>query len=486
MFCNSCGAEIAGDARFCTKCGKQAGVTSAAEAPSSVGSVPQRGGGMKIAGGILGILGGLFGVGAAIVTLFFGGLGAAVGAESGNSVIGLGWGGLFFSFLALIFAAVAFARPRGAGLGLMISAVLGMFLGGTIVAMCMLLSLVGGVLAFIDGKRGAAASGASKSKKALWIGGAAVLAIFAIVSLSEYGKKGADSAPEDPWQVLESAQPSALSPSGELADLFQLGGEHTDIQRESKFAEIKGQIVSWCLPVFDVSKSGDGYKVQTKTKVSLFDSSEKMVGAFVFITPRNESEKAFVEGLKEGDVIPFKGYIKDTTVRSFDIEPAILQSGGSCAGGLYLAADAAQVAADTPANSAKSVAPSADAAQAAADAAAAAGDAAAADAALAATSSSRFEGGNVAGAPLVGSVDPEHGYFLLRELMDEPYWTDWYGMGGDYGMEVKAVGKMMFEGTLLIDCVRGTSEWRNLDEYSNSDIVPAAAIDNAKKIFCSQ
>ena len=125
-------------------------------------------------------------------------------------------------------------------------------------------------------------------------------------------------------------------------------------------------------------------------------------------------------------------------------------------------------------------------AQAVADAASA-GDESAADAAATASATdiaSGFEGDDVEGAPRVGSYDDEYGYFLLREVMEEPYWTDWYGMGGPNGMQVKANGKMMFEGTLLINCDSGVSEWENLDEYSSSEIVPAAAINNAKKIFC--
>lgn len=47
MFCNSCGAEIAGDAKFCTKCGKAIGSTSAGSSPSSAQSAPHRGAGMR-------------------------------------------------------------------------------------------------------------------------------------------------------------------------------------------------------------------------------------------------------------------------------------------------------------------------------------------------------------------------------------------------------------------------------------------------------
>ncbi|MHB1666485.1 DUF4352 domain-containing protein [Thiomonas sp.] len=108
---------------------------------------------MKKAGGILGIIGGVFGVFAALVTLFIGGVGGAFQASGAGTVIGLGWGGLAFAFLAIIFGAVSLgARSRMAGVLLTLSALAGAILGGTMVAICMVLALVGGVLATLGTK----------------------------------------------------------------------------------------------------------------------------------------------------------------------------------------------------------------------------------------------------------------------------------------------------------------------------------------------
>lgn len=104
---------------------------------------------MYKAGGIIGIIAGVLGVGAALVTLLFGGVGAAFNADGAQTVVGLGWGGVVFSFLAIVFGAVVFAKPKGAGIGLVIVSILGAILGGTLVAVFMVLALIGGVLAII-------------------------------------------------------------------------------------------------------------------------------------------------------------------------------------------------------------------------------------------------------------------------------------------------------------------------------------------------
>lgn len=108
---------------------------------------------MKKAGGIIAIIAGIFGIFAAGATLLMGGVAAAVEAEGGNTVIGLGWGGVLFSFLVIVFGAVAMgAKTKKPGVLLIISSIAGAILGGTLVAIFMVLSLIGGILATIGAK----------------------------------------------------------------------------------------------------------------------------------------------------------------------------------------------------------------------------------------------------------------------------------------------------------------------------------------------
>ena len=91
---------------------------------------------------------GIFGVIAAVVTLFLSGVAGALEAEGANTVVGLGWGGMAFSFLTIVLAAVVLGtRSMVPGPLLMGCAVAGVVLGGTIVAITMVLAFVGGLLA---------------------------------------------------------------------------------------------------------------------------------------------------------------------------------------------------------------------------------------------------------------------------------------------------------------------------------------------------
>jgi len=109
---------------------------------------------MKKAGGIIALIAGIFGIIAAVVTMFIGGVGAAFGGEGAETVIGLGWGGILFSFLTIIFGAIAMnAKSKVPSILLIICAILGIIIGGTFVAVFMVLALVGGILAVLGTKK---------------------------------------------------------------------------------------------------------------------------------------------------------------------------------------------------------------------------------------------------------------------------------------------------------------------------------------------
>ncbi len=285
---------------------------------------------MGKAGGVIGIIAGIFGLIAAVVTLFLGRMASAFETEGAKAIVGLGWGGVLFSFLAIVFGAIAIGRPKGAGIGLIIVSILGAILGGTLVAICMALSLIGGILAVAGAKNiKPAISSVSDmdvvtGKKSAWGWMVAAGAGVALIVLVLVSGQGAAKPKTDPLAELTSAQVSTLQPDGELFEIFTFGSKYTDLQRENKLNEIKGHVVQWQLPVYEVSRSGDGYKIQTKSSPNVSQSDRNLVGTFIYITPHNDKERQIVETLKTDDTISFKGIIADTTMRSLDIKPAIL------------------------------------------------------------------------------------------------------------------------------------------------------------------
>jgi hypothetical protein len=146
--------------------------------------------------------------------------------------------------------------------------------------------------------------------------GLAVIGAFFGMSPEEKAAKLTDTLAQ-----IEQASPSSLKAGGELAAMFSYNSDFTDLQREDKEKEIKGQIVEWTLPVFEVKRQDEAerkYKVQTTSR-------NNAVGAFVNVYARSDNEAKQIESLKTGDMFSFKGRITGTFMRSVQIDDAIVR-----------------------------------------------------------------------------------------------------------------------------------------------------------------
>ena len=121
---------------------------------------------MQKSGGIIALIGGIFGTFAALFTLLTGGLVAglegasaalgdtAVDASASSQIAEFGIMGLLFAFITIILGAICMnAKSRIPGLILIGCSIAGAITGGTFVAVCMALTLVGGILATIGVKK---------------------------------------------------------------------------------------------------------------------------------------------------------------------------------------------------------------------------------------------------------------------------------------------------------------------------------------------
>lgn len=135
------------------------------------------------------------------------------------------------------------------------------------------------------------------------------------------GSSAQAAANQDKLAELAAMPAAPLSPTGELAATFNMMSDSTDLQRENKLKEITGKVVEWTLPVYEVERDGNEYEVQT--------SAGGAVGTSISLTPRNDQDKAVIEGLKTGSLISIKGIIKESSMRHLVIKPAILFQPGT-------------------------------------------------------------------------------------------------------------------------------------------------------------
>ncbi len=111
---------------------------------------------MKKASGIIGLIGGILGFLAAVITLMTGGLVAGLESVTGESneastmIAQFGLVGVVGSFLTIIFSALMFnAKNSLMPILLVLSGIAGAIFGGTLVAVCMVLCILAGIIGFI-------------------------------------------------------------------------------------------------------------------------------------------------------------------------------------------------------------------------------------------------------------------------------------------------------------------------------------------------
>lgn len=105
---------------------------------------------MRKSGGIIALVAGIFAVIAAVFTGFAGSFIGLFDSASGDSVTRFFWPGVIASFGVIVYGAVAIGSPgRSAGFILIIISLVGAVVSGTIVAVCLALALLGGVLVAI-------------------------------------------------------------------------------------------------------------------------------------------------------------------------------------------------------------------------------------------------------------------------------------------------------------------------------------------------
>ncbi len=108
---------------------------------------------MKIASLILGILGGLAGIIGSIMVMLVGGIGSAFGSEGSGTVTSLGWVALLFSIIAIVGGSLAIAKPKIAGIMMLLMGVGGIICVSIGYVVAGPLLIIGGILALVGSRQ---------------------------------------------------------------------------------------------------------------------------------------------------------------------------------------------------------------------------------------------------------------------------------------------------------------------------------------------
>lgn len=107
---------------------------------------------MRLAALILGILGGIVGILGGGAATLIGGVGQVLEAEGASTVVGLGMAAIPTAILGIVGGAMAMARPKAAGIMMLISAGAGVIFVSAAYYIAAIMLVAGGILALVGQK----------------------------------------------------------------------------------------------------------------------------------------------------------------------------------------------------------------------------------------------------------------------------------------------------------------------------------------------
>ena len=144
------------------------------------------------------------------------------------------------------------------------------------------------------------------------VGSAALL----VVALLACNKSKAQTAKE--VAELKAATPVEVDPAT-LHKMFRFDSDYTDLQRDEMEKQIKGRVIEWKgMSVYEVSKSGSCYRIQTESGASSFP------GSTIKACPPEGITDQLAASLQTGSMINVKAKIDGVLLRSIELEPAIV------------------------------------------------------------------------------------------------------------------------------------------------------------------
>lgn len=120
----------------------------------------------------------------------------------------------------------------------------------------------------------------------------------------------ATSGVSDVW----AAKPDSTAPPEELISALSFFSDKTSVQKNAVKERWNGKIVQWQMPVWNVSKSGKEYTVQS--------DSTNGIGVFCRIMTATEDARTELEAIRAGDMVTCKGQISGYTLGNVDVSPA--------------------------------------------------------------------------------------------------------------------------------------------------------------------
>ena len=157
---------------------------------------------------------------------------------------------------------------------------------------------------------------------------ARLLCVAMLVSLVGCGDEpsGNQPQPSTAQQITEitSAKTNPVAPE-QVSEVFALGSDFTDLQRDLLRKKLIGSVVEWEIQVYEIAYADGIYKVTSQPIPIKANQAVNMLRTSFSVYPLDEQDHDVLRKAKTNDRIKIRGKVLDVVLRTIVlIEPAVL------------------------------------------------------------------------------------------------------------------------------------------------------------------
>jgi hypothetical protein len=157
---------------------------------------------------------------------------------------------------------------------------------------------------------------------------ARLLCVATLVSLVGCGVEPSGNQPQPSTAQhlteITSAKTNPIAPE-QVSEVFALGSDFTDLQRDLLRKEMIGSVVEWDILVYEIAYADEVYKVTSQPIPIKSRQAVNMLRASFSVYPQDERDHELLQKAKTNDRLMIRGKVQDVVLRTVVlIEPALL------------------------------------------------------------------------------------------------------------------------------------------------------------------
>ncbi len=157
---------------------------------------------------------------------------------------------------------------------------------------------------------------------------ARLLCVALLVSLVGCGDESSGGqskqSPEELLAEITNAKTNPAAPE-QVSEVFALGSEFTDLQRDILRKELVGSVVEWDIQIYEIEYADGIYKVTSQPIPIKSKQAVNMLRASFSVYPQDDRDHELLRKAKTNDRMNIRGKVQDIVLRTVVlIDPAIL------------------------------------------------------------------------------------------------------------------------------------------------------------------